>query len=62
MPANRVADLQTFGLVLDVRQVREQLTDNTTGATFFLTPNGLYMIRRPALELEKATRELESVE
>ena len=56
------ADLQTFGLVLDVRQVREQLTDNTTGAMFFLTQNGLYMIRRPAVEMEKANRELESVE
>jgi hypothetical protein len=54
------ADAQNPGRVLDVRQVREALTDSSTGATFLLTENGLYLIRRPAVEMEKMNRELES--
>jgi hypothetical protein len=55
------ADLQNPGRVLDVKQVREELTDSSTGATFLLTENGLYLIRRPAAEMGKKSRELESV-
>jgi hypothetical protein len=36
--------------VFDVKQVREEATNTDTGTTFLLTENGLYIIRRPALE------------
>ena len=36
--------------VFDVRQVREEVTKTDTGTTFMLTDNGLYVIRRPAVE------------
>jgi hypothetical protein len=51
---------QNIDHVFDVKQVREQLTDTSTGTTFLLTDNGLYLIRRPAVEAEKMTRDLES--
>jgi hypothetical protein len=54
------ADSQSLGRVIDVKQVRQDLTDASTGATFLLTVNGLYLIRRPAVEMEKMNRELES--
>jgi hypothetical protein len=54
------ANLQSLNLVFDVKRVREALTDNSTGTTFLLTENGLYLIRRPAVEMEKRNRELES--
>jgi hypothetical protein len=36
--------------VVEVRQVRQEVTNPDTGTTFLLAENGLYMIRRPALE------------
>jgi hypothetical protein len=36
--------------IFDVKQVREKLTKTDTGTTFMLTENGLYVIRRPAVE------------
>jgi hypothetical protein len=36
--------------VLDVKQIREEITDEDTGTTFLLTEDGLYLIRRPAAE------------
>jgi hypothetical protein len=36
--------------VVDVGQVREEMTNAGTGTTFLLTENGLYLVRRPALE------------
>ena len=36
--------------VSDVKQGREQVTKADTGTTFMLTENGLYVIRRPAVE------------
>ena len=36
--------------VIEVRQVRQETTNSDTGTTFLLAENGLYMIRRPALE------------
>jgi len=36
----------------DVKQVREEVTNNDTGTTFLLTADGLYLIRRPAVEEE----------
>jgi hypothetical protein len=35
--------------LFDVKQVRAQMTRTDTGATFMLTENGLYQIRRPAI-------------
>jgi hypothetical protein len=36
----------------DVKQVREKITDDETGTTFLLTADGLYLVRRPAVEQE----------
>lgn len=36
--------------VLEVRQVRQEVTNPDTGTTFLLAENGLYLVRRPALE------------
>jgi hypothetical protein len=36
--------------VVDVKQVRQEVTNPDTGTTFLLAENGLYLIRRPALE------------
>jgi hypothetical protein len=36
--------------VVEVRQVRQEVTNADTGTTFLLAVNGLYLIRRPALE------------
>jgi hypothetical protein len=36
--------------VIEVKQVRQEATNADTGTTFLLTQNGLYLIRRPALE------------
>jgi hypothetical protein len=38
--------------VYDVKQVREELTNEETGTTFLLAADGLYLIRRPAVEAE----------
>jgi len=37
--------------VVEVKQVRQEATNADTGTTFLLTENGLYLIRRPALEM-----------
>ncbi len=36
----------------DVKNVLEKITNNETGTTFLLTPDGLYLVRRPAVEEE----------
>jgi hypothetical protein len=36
----------------NVKQVRERITDDETGTTFLLTADGLYLVRRPAVEEE----------
>jgi hypothetical protein len=36
----------------DVKQVFEKITNDETGTTFLLTTDGLYLIRRPAVEEE----------
>jgi len=38
--------------VADVQHVREKITNRETGTTFLLTADGLYLIRRPAVEEE----------
>lgn len=37
--------------VVEIKQVRQEATNADTGTTFLLTENGLYLIRRPALEM-----------
>jgi hypothetical protein len=48
--------------VFDVKEVREELTKHDTGTTFLLTQNGLYVVRRPAVEREKELRERDRIE
>jgi hypothetical protein len=36
--------------VVEVKQIRQEATNADTGTTFLLSENGLYLIRRPALE------------
>jgi hypothetical protein len=38
--------------VYEVKQVRQEITNDKTGTTFLLTADGLYLIRRPAVEEE----------
>jgi hypothetical protein len=38
--------------VADVKQVLEKITNDETGTTFLVTGDGLYLIRRPAVEEE----------
>jgi hypothetical protein len=38
--------------VADMKRVLEEITNDETGTTFVLTPDGLYLIRRPAVEQE----------
>jgi hypothetical protein len=53
------ADAADESRVLDVKQVRDEVTNAGTGTTFLLTDNGLYLIRRPAVESDKRRREQE---
>src|SRR4029077_12868584 len=56
----QVVDTATLGdlnHVVDVKEVRAELTNQDTGTTFLLTQNGLYEIRRPAVEREYTLRE-----
>ena len=48
-----------LGTVFDVKQVREKLSKADTGTTFLLAKEGLYVIRRPAVEAEKSRRDEE---
>jgi hypothetical protein len=41
----------------DIKQVLEKITNDETGTTFLLTADGLYLIRRPAVEEEFRIRE-----
>jgi hypothetical protein len=53
------ANTQDLSRVFDVKQVREEVTNAGTGTTFLLTENGLFLIRRPAVEQDKRRREQE---
>ncbi len=44
------ANPQELNQVLGVKGVREEITNDNTGTTFLLTSEGLYLIRRPAVE------------
>lgn len=41
----------------DVNQVRDEVTNSETGTTFLLTADGLYLVRRPAVEEEYDTHQ-----
>jgi hypothetical protein len=53
------ANTQDLSRVFDVKQVREEVTNAGTGTTFLLTENGLFLIRRLAVEWDKRRRERE---
>jgi hypothetical protein len=53
------ADSKEPTLVQTVKQVREEVTNNTTGTTFLLANDGLYLIRRPVQETAKWIREMD---
>lgn len=58
----QVVDTTTLGdlnQVVDVKEVRAELTKRDTGTTFLLTQHGLYEIRRPTAERENELREQE---
>jgi hypothetical protein len=44
------SNLQESNSVLDVKGVRAEATNASTGTSFLLTDNGLYVIRRPGVE------------
>lgn len=43
--------------LFDVKQVHQEISDQDTGATFLLADTGLYLIRRPAVEMALQFRE-----
>jgi hypothetical protein len=43
--------------VVDLKQVREEISKSDTDTTFLLTDGGLYLIRRPAVEMPNKARE-----
>jgi hypothetical protein len=60
----QVVDTALFGgvaQVIEVKDVREELTRRDTGTTFLLTDEGLYLIRQPAVERWKMRQDLENL-
>ena len=55
------ATSQELYRVFDVKQVREEITRKETGTTFLLTDGGLYLIRRPAVEMYNNQRDLDYI-
>jgi hypothetical protein len=53
------ATAQQLKPVADVKQVRQEIVNRDSGTTFLLTDNGLYLIRRPAVELQQQQRALD---
>jgi hypothetical protein len=51
------ADSRRTHRLFDVKQVRAEIANQDTGTTFLLTDNGLYLIRRPAVEMAFQFRE-----
>jgi hypothetical protein len=51
------ASSQELYRAFGVQQVREEVTRKETGTTFLLTDGGLYLIRRPAVEMYKNQRD-----
>jgi hypothetical protein len=59
VPQMPSANAQDLSRVFNVKQVREEVTNAGTGTTFLLTENGLFIIRRLAVEWDKMRRERE---
>lgn len=53
------ANSETSSNVVDVKQVRENISKLDTGTTFLLAKDGLYVVRRPKAESEKRRRDEE---
>jgi hypothetical protein len=49
-PAKDFSVRDADGHIVEVKQVRQEITNADTGTTFLLAEKGLYLIRRPALE------------
>jgi hypothetical protein len=43
--------------VFDAKQVQQESENKDTGTTFLLTQSGLYLVRRPAVEMDRKLRE-----
>jgi hypothetical protein len=54
------ANSQILSTVFDVKQVREETSNAGTGTTFLLAKDGLYVVRRPAVEWDKWWRDRQS--
>jgi hypothetical protein len=50
---------QEMTRVVDVKQVRGEIAKADTGTTFLLAEGGLYVVRRPAVEMDKKLRDLD---
>jgi hypothetical protein len=55
------ANSQELTRVFDVKRVRQEIANGNTGTTFLLTESGLYLIRRPAIEIDAQRREMNDV-
>jgi hypothetical protein len=53
------ASAQELKKVFDVKQVRGEISKANTGTTFLLAEDGLYVVRRPAVESDNRRRERE---
>jgi hypothetical protein len=53
------ANRQEFNRVFKVTRVHEEITNHNTGTTFLLTTEGLYLIRRPAVEQDNEMHEFQ---
>jgi hypothetical protein len=53
------ASAQEFHSFFDGKQVRAEVSKADTGTTFLLANDGLYVVRRPAVESDKRRRDLE---
>jgi hypothetical protein len=52
------ANAQDLNRLFDVKRVHVEIANNATGTTFLLAEDGLYLIRRPAVEAHNRDREL----
>jgi hypothetical protein len=53
------ANPRDLNRVIEVKGVHEEITNDNTGTTFLLTPEGLYLIRRPAVERDNEMHEFQ---
>jgi hypothetical protein len=58
-PVVDTASAQEFHSFFDGKQVRAEVSKADTGTTFLLADEGLYVVRRPAVESDKRRRDLQ---